>query len=491
MTTVGTNNSAWSVVAARGANLKVISTPRPAANVDAKYKLVPTVIYEDEDIKDEIITRKATDIVQQALTPGSVLFSFPSALFQHRTEAYDTIQKEVSNAVQFRTLSLYRQKPGGDMLIEAKFEQKEDVLKAVEKGITCSGVVYKASLVKEASTNGKLVHVQLNIVRMPNMDTFLADLMESLSFYGKVYQIKKYTCCGHFEGQVSVLIDTSVGYTNKEGALCKPEPLTRLLYLEKWDIFVPASYKGAPPVCHFCRQSGHIRKACPVLAKRQCFTCKGFGHTSRFCTTDVTKIPQNQQTTFEEDISSYETAKKQQQQRSDKQQTKVNVEHLIKPSNTQKSKKLMKKEILGEVEDSDDEMIDEVGEINAVENAPKEIFEDRNNEVSTDEEDLMVIDPKLMRTVNGSIASRYANYKDGMGMAIDSAKEMLDITAVKKSTQQKRQNISSKRTQQVPVKQSQLINSSADFDKDDKIVLARTKLSAGKAKPSTSAALRA
>ncbi|KAG2194437.1 hypothetical protein INT46_011333 [Mucor plumbeus] len=45
----------------------------------------------------------------------------------------------------------------------------------------------------------------------------------------------------------------------------------------------PPSFKGAPPVSHSCRQSGHIRSYCPVLAKRQCFRCKGLGHTARFC----------------------------------------------------------------------------------------------------------------------------------------------------------------------------------------------------------------
>ncbi|KAG2189522.1 hypothetical protein INT46_009261, partial [Mucor plumbeus] len=81
MTTNNLDSGGWSTVAAKGALRKVITPQRPATNIDNKYKLVPNVVYEDEDIKDEIITRKATDIVQQALTPGSVLFSFPSALF--------------------------------------------------------------------------------------------------------------------------------------------------------------------------------------------------------------------------------------------------------------------------------------------------------------------------------------------------------------------------------------------------------------------------
>jgi hypothetical protein len=61
------------------------------------------------------------------------------------------------------------------------------------------------------------------------------------------------------------------------------ENLTRMLYLREWDVYAPASFKGAAPVCHFCRQSGHVRKNCPDLAKRKCFNCRGFGHTARFC----------------------------------------------------------------------------------------------------------------------------------------------------------------------------------------------------------------
>ena len=210
-----------STVAAKEASRKVSTPQRPATNIDSSYKLVPNVVYEDE-----IITRKETNIDQQAWIPGSVLFSFPSALFGHRTEAYGIIEEQISTAVQFRTLSLYRQRPGGDLNIEANFNHKEDALKAVGNGAIPSEVAYKTSFVKDSTVNGKLVYVQLAIVHMPNMGTFLADLMNSLSYHEKVYQVKKYKCCGHFEGQVSVLIDTSASHVNNGGKMCGPEPLT-------------------------------------------------------------------------------------------------------------------------------------------------------------------------------------------------------------------------------------------------------------------------
>ncbi|KAG2191895.1 hypothetical protein INT47_005342, partial [Mucor saturninus] len=37
------------------------------------------------------------------------------------------------------------------------------------------------------------------------------------------------------------------------------------------------------PVCHWCKMAGHLRKDCPELAKRVCFSCNGHGHTAKFC----------------------------------------------------------------------------------------------------------------------------------------------------------------------------------------------------------------
>lgn len=56
-----------------------------------------------------------------------------------------------------------------------------------------------------------------------------------------------------------------------------------MLYLESWDVFAPAAFKGAAPICYYCRQAGHIRNACPELAKRVCFGCGNRGHTKRYC----------------------------------------------------------------------------------------------------------------------------------------------------------------------------------------------------------------
>jgi hypothetical protein len=79
------------------------------------------------------------------------------------------------------------------------------------------------------------------------------------------------------------MIDVSGGYVNGEGKTVPCQPLARNLYLGEWDIYVSASFKGAAPICHFCRQAGHLRSKCPDLAKRVCFSCRDRGHTARFC----------------------------------------------------------------------------------------------------------------------------------------------------------------------------------------------------------------
>ncbi|KAI9309664.1 hypothetical protein BJ944DRAFT_258196, partial [Cunninghamella echinulata] len=56
-----------------------------------------------------------------------------------------------------------------------------------------------------------------------------------------------------------------------------------MLYLSFWDSYMPATYKGAPPVCFQCRQSGHIRKDCPMMKQITCSRCLVKGHIARFC----------------------------------------------------------------------------------------------------------------------------------------------------------------------------------------------------------------
>jgi hypothetical protein len=303
-----TENSAvsWTTVVARGASKKVPLTPG-RRNVDnAAVPLVGEVIFEDDDLKSELLVRKAAALVEQALCSSSVLFSFPGKLFGDRTGAYKVIEEQIDTNVDFRHISSMRANAGGDLLVEANFDAKDDATKAVNDGVVVNGVVYKAVSTSAASgsgssVGGNLTHVQFNLLCCtPNRATFLVDMLDSLAFYGKVYQLKKYTHKGYFEGKMSVLIDTSVGMEGEDGEVVPPQPLTRMLYLSAWDMFAPAQFKNAPPVCHFCRLSGHVRKDCPELAKRTCFSCREKGHTARFC-----KVKKQAVKSFEAELDDY------------------------------------------------------------------------------------------------------------------------------------------------------------------------------------------
>jgi hypothetical protein len=298
----------WTTIVARGASKKVLVTPG-RRNVDSSsIPLVGEVIFEDDDLKSEILVRKATAIVQQALSSGSVLFSFPGRLFGDRVDAYKVIQEQVGANVQFRPISTWRENAGGDLLVEATFKAKVEATKAVSDGVTVNGVVYKAVSTcsgSGVSVGGNLTHVQFTMLNaIPDEHTFLVDMLDSLAFYGKVYQLKKYSRKGYFEGKMSVLLDTSVGMKGEDGEVVPSQPLSRMLYLNAWDSFAPAQFKNAPPVCHFCRLSGHVRKDCPELAKRVCFSCREHGHTARFCKVK-SKTKQDKDKSFAVELSEY------------------------------------------------------------------------------------------------------------------------------------------------------------------------------------------
>ncbi|KAI8086804.1 uncharacterized protein BX664DRAFT_351204 [Halteromyces radiatus] len=122
-----------------------------------------------------------------------------------------------------------------------------------------------------------MTRVFLNYV--PKKQSVLKEgILESMKFYGKVCEIKKMMNGNFFEGQVSILLDT-----NDDGVDKKYRPLQRMLYMAHWDRYIPATFKGAPPVCYQCRQAGHIRKECPVMKQITCSRCLEKGHTAKFC----------------------------------------------------------------------------------------------------------------------------------------------------------------------------------------------------------------
>ncbi|KAG2192838.1 hypothetical protein INT47_012367 [Mucor saturninus] len=101
------------------------------------------------------------------------------------------------------------------------------------------------------SGNNTLVYVKMTLLRIPDQETFLADLKRLLRYYGAVYQVKEYTCGKYFEGEMSVILDISAGYIDASGS--------------KFHV------------------AGHVRSKCPELAKPKSLSRHGNGCMAKFC----------------------------------------------------------------------------------------------------------------------------------------------------------------------------------------------------------------
>ncbi|KAG1049516.1 hypothetical protein G6F43_008161 [Rhizopus delemar] len=366
------NNLSWSYVVARGHKAKVAtSVQRRDVTNDPRELTTSKIIYEISDISRPLIAQKAQSIIQQTLAPGSVLFSFPTSLFDHYTQAYKCIEDQIGAVHGFRNISKYdHRRNHKELLIEAKFREAVNTDKANNLGITHKNVV-----IKEASSKGDQPK---NLIRV---------------HYGRVCKIKQFFCGGYFEGKLSVLMDVS---TLSEDALTI-RPLDRMLYLPAWDTYAPASFKGASPVCYYCRKSGHIRGACPTLAKRLCSNCGIRGHTVCNCPTPPI--------TESEELDNYLIAT---------QTTRENntfgddiIVHAPE-ENTEETEELSTALIM---------TLDVISENDSVDH------ESSNMEVEK------VREPFDSQSHNGTLASKSAPYESGLSMKVDTEEEMSTNTS--------------------------------------------------------------
>lgn len=434
----------WATKASRHTPKRCLQENKRRMDNKPDVHLVGSVLFEDDDLKCQILASKAMAILQQSLSSGSVLFSFQKTLFNDRADAYDLIKEQISSKVEFRTISLYDAKRDGSLIIEARFTDPENAKKAMVEGVTVQGVVYKASSNRETTEFGEVKHVQFTLLRMVDKSTFLHDLMQSLSYFGRVLQVKQFTRRGYFEGQLSVIIDTSVGYQVDQQEWQEAKPLDRMLYLSEFDCYVTATYKGAPPVCHFCQHSGHIRAKCPELAKRRCFGCNKHGHMLRFC-------PEGKQAEYLKKQKVSHDSEEVVQARAATEQVSDFVDS--SKIGEGEAKQVEEEEVVVEyVVDSVDEehledaSVDIVHHSTKVDSKDSEDMEDDLQEKDEQvkqvededmEEDHIVLAGAGSATSKGSLFSKYAPMSVALSMSVDKPEEMLCLTKVKASTQRK------------------------------------------------------
>ncbi|KAI9283632.1 hypothetical protein BC943DRAFT_327396 [Umbelopsis sp. AD052] len=257
----GTLKVSWSDIVRRGKEMRIPSTLTRQREEKSTVNSASKVVYEAEGFENERRAHQAAAIIKRALHPNTVLFEIDATELS-KNDVYDLITKEIGEATGFRPISEYR-----------------DAKKACSEGLIHEGINYVATPSIE-NAEKLLTKVTLTHLPLESQEEIKEGLLQSMEKYGQVCQIRLFTTArGHFEGEAAVLLDTS-----KKGEEHQAEELTRMIFLEKWDGYYPATFKGAPPVCFMCRHSGHVKKDCPEMAKILCYRCNEFGHMRRDCT---------------------------------------------------------------------------------------------------------------------------------------------------------------------------------------------------------------
>ncbi|KAI9309788.1 hypothetical protein BX666DRAFT_2126569 [Dichotomocladium elegans] len=257
------SEATWATVTARKSASR-IPAPLKKVHDGQRERFVAKLLYEAPDVAAYLRSQQITSIVHSTLTSGSVIFKFPSKIFDHYTDAYRLITDQLG-----------------------PFKSDDANTKAISHGVTVEHVTYKASrFVDKVDTT--FTRVNLTLFQFEDEATLISKLKKSMAIYGKVCQIKMLTNRGFFEGELSILLDTSGRDDDDPSPV---QPLDRKLFLSEWDTLAPASWKGAPPVCYYCRQAGHVRKDCPALQNLTCYKCHRKGHIRRNCRMADVPVP--------------------------------------------------------------------------------------------------------------------------------------------------------------------------------------------------------
>ncbi|KAI8330240.1 hypothetical protein BC941DRAFT_441328 [Chlamydoabsidia padenii] len=426
----------WSEIVAKGQKMKVPTTTfRKNKDQNDKMATASVVIFERDDLAAQMKLHRAEMILQQALNPDTVLFEFPgTADLGNEGTTYKLIEKQLGLAIGFRTVSHPNKNRRGNIIIEAKLmEEGHD--KALTEGLTINGVKYLGTPTNSTEEDyPEMVKIHVSGVPLALPDEIKEGLLESMSIYGKVCQIRMEKRWGYFEGNATILLDRKASQAGMAY-----EPLQRMLFLQAWERYVPAQYKGAPPICFHCRQSDHMKKDCPVLAQVKCYGCRGKGHIARHC-------PMTRRHESDSDGES-----------DDKPEPKKQKTVLVRKNSLSITETLLEKEV--EVIDKANEHRDEHPEsVEDTKETPSDQIQDDNvmmEEIKAmkdtgdmeimdcEETGKLAIDPR-----NSTQASKYAPANLARQMPVDSPKEMMALSTSR--TPRRKTIIESRQSSKIP-----------------------------------------
>jgi hypothetical protein len=82
----GIPRTSWSDIVARGQLAKVPTALQRQDRHSVIYPTETVTLYEDENLGDQLRAQRPASIIQQALHPDTVLFTFAANIFKDRTE---------------------------------------------------------------------------------------------------------------------------------------------------------------------------------------------------------------------------------------------------------------------------------------------------------------------------------------------------------------------------------------------------------------------
>ncbi|ORE11822.1 hypothetical protein BCV72DRAFT_196786, partial [Rhizopus microsporus var. microsporus] len=131
----------------------------------------------------------AVAIVQQVLTPGAVVFSFPHQLFKSQHEAYRVIRYQIEDIYQYHNIdgtkhiSHYNKQPNADLFIEALSVHATHRQVALSDGVCIDSINYHTPA-SDRNYVLSLTRVQLDFLHIPTGGSLVTGLQTSLHYYG-------------------------------------------------------------------------------------------------------------------------------------------------------------------------------------------------------------------------------------------------------------------------------------------------------------------